>query len=359
MNQAARAAAARLYPGATAAFNARFDQVRANHGTGSANAQAFGAQVGTAAYDARAEDLQYLTNSGGTAPNLDDPYAWHPLPGQPANGLLPEWGHVRPLALPGGWEGTSPYTPDGPEIRNDNLYYKQAIGDIVTKTMTLTDYQKAQATYWADGPRSETPPGHWNLIAQVVSRARGHSLAKDVELFLTLSTGLMDAGIAAWHCKYTYGWGRPITMIRHEYAGTTVRLWDRRPRPGEAWESYVPTPPFPEYTSGHSTFSGAAARVLTSVTGTTGTPAALTVTIPRGAHPRQLTGEPMVTDADAVTRDTTLRWSSYTVMARDAGLSRLLGGIHFTDADVEGRSAGDAAGAAAHSKVRAHLSGNA
>lgn len=192
-----------------------------------------------------------------------------------------------------------------------------------------------------------------------MSRAGGHSLAKDVELFLSLSTGLMDAGIAAWLCKYTYGWGRPITMIRYGYAGTTVRLWDRRPRPGEAWESYVPTPPFPEYTSGHSTFSGAAARVLTSVTGTAGTPAALTVTIPRGAHPRQLTGEPMVTDADAVTRDTTLRWSSYTVMARDAGLSRLLGGIHFTDADVEGRSVGDAAGAAAHSKVRAHLSGNA
>jgi hypothetical protein len=122
----------------------------------------------------------------------------------------------------------------------------------------------------------------------------------------------------------------------------------------------VPTPPFPEYTSGHSTFSGVGARVLARATGTDALPAGLQAVVPKGSHPRQLTPEvPMVTASDPTIMANTLTWASYTAMARDAGLSRLLGGIHFADADAEGRGAGDAIGAAAHSKVQAHLNGNA
>jgi PAP2 superfamily len=357
MSQAALAVAPLVYPNSVAVFEARAAQVRAAHGTGSADAQAFGAAVGRAAYEARAGDLQYANNSGGTAPDPSDPFNWRPLPGQPANGLYPRWGNVRPFALPAGWQSTAPYTPDGPAT-NPGTYYNRQTQDIVLKTQNLTDRQKAMAIYWADGPRSETPPGHWNLIAQTVSRARKHSLDKDVELFLTLSTALLDAGIASWNCKYHYNWTRPTTLIWHQYAGQTVRLWDGRPRPGGQWASYVPTPPFPEYTSGHSTFSGAAARVLGRVTGTDALPAGLQVVVPKGSHPRQLTpGVPMVTASDPTTMNNTLTWASYTAMARDAGLSRLLGGIHFTDADVEGRGAGDAIGTAAHARVRAHLTG--
>lgn len=360
MNQAAVAAGTLLYPNSVAAFEHRFARVRANHGTGSAAAQQFGAAVGRAAYEARAGDLQYANNNGGTPPDLSDPYAWRPLAGQPANGLYPRWGNVRPFGLPAGWQTTAPYTPDGPEIVNPITYYDWQVQDIVVKAQTLTDRQKASAIYWADGPRSETPPGHWNLIAQTVSRAKKHSLDKDVELFLALSTGLLDAGIASWNCKYHYTWARPTTLIWHLYEGKTVKLWDGKARPGTQWASYVPTPPFPEYTSGHSTFSGAAARVLARATGTDALPAGLKAVVPKGSHPRQLTpGTPMVTASDPTTRTNTLTWASYSAMARDAGLSRLLGGIHFTDADAEGRSAGDAVGVAAHRRVQAHLDGDA
>ena len=358
MNQAALAAATLLYPNSVSAFETRAARIRANHGTGSPDAQAFGAAVGRAAYDARVDDLQYANNSGGTPPDLSNPFAWRPLAGQPANGLFPRWRSVRPFGLPDDWQNTAPYTPDGPAIRNATTYYSQQTADIVLKAQNLTNRQKAMAIYWADGPRSETPPGHWNMIAQTVSRARKHTLDKDVELFLTLSAGLLDAGIASWNLKYVYTWTRPTTLIWHQYAGKTVRLWDGKPRSGQQWASYIPTPPFPEYTSGHSTFSGAAARVLRNVTATDALPAGLQVIVPKGSHPRQLTPEvPMVTASDRTTMDTMLSWSSYSAMARDAGLSRLLGGIHFTDADVEGRSSGDAVGAAAYTKVRAHLNG--
>jgi hypothetical protein len=111
MNQAALAAGTLLYPNSVDSFERRVARVRANHGTGSAEAQEFGAAVGRAAYEARAGDLQYANNDGGTPPNVNDPYAWRPLVGQPANGLYPRWGNVRPFGRPAGWQNTAPYTP--------------------------------------------------------------------------------------------------------------------------------------------------------------------------------------------------------------------------------------------------------
>jgi hypothetical protein len=137
-----------------------------------------------------------------------------------------------------------------------------AVGD----TADLDDPSKIKAEYWADGPRSEFPPGHWAVFAQALSRQRRHSLDDDVKLFFTLGNALMDASIAAWAWKYKYDYVRPITGIREHYRGRQVTSWLGPYQgyglvQGERWIPYqelnVVTPPFPEYVSGHSTFSAA------------------------------------------------------------------------------------------------------
>jgi hypothetical protein len=140
-------------------------------------------------------------------------------------------------------------------------------------TLSSSSEHKAIAEYWADGPGSETPPGHWCLHAQHVSARDGHGLDEDARLFFALTAALLDAGIASWDAKRTYDSMRPITAIRFLFSGREVLAWGgpglgpRRIR-GEDRQPYIPTPPFGEYVSGHSTFSAAA--VLAGFTGLTG-----------------------------------------------------------------------------------------
>jgi hypothetical protein len=126
---------------------------------------------------------------------------------------------------------------------------------------------KIKAEYWADGPHSEFPPGHWAIFAQAISRKRGHSLDDDVKLF-----------------KYDYA--RPITGIRELYRGRQVVSWLGPYKgyglvDGGSWIPYqelrVVTPPFPEYVSGHSTFSAAGAQVITTFIGSNNFGASVTV----------------------------------------------------------------------------------
>ena len=141
---------------------------------------------------------------------------------------------------------------------------------------TLTDLTKIKAEYWADGPASETPPGHWLLFAGAVCRARGYSLDQTAKLTFALANAELDASIAAWNSKLRWDYVRPITAVRVRMKGKLVLAWagpykGTRLIKGETWHPYqaatFPTPPFAEYVSGHSTFSGAGAKVLQQFTG--------------------------------------------------------------------------------------------
>ena len=77
----------------------------------------------------------------------------------------------------------------------------------------LDDRRKAIAAYWADGPNTETPPGHWNLLAQWVSRRDGHGLDEDVRMFFVLGNALLDASIAVWDAKRFYDWLRGLRQL--------------------------------------------------------------------------------------------------------------------------------------------------
>ena len=124
------------------------------------------------------------------------------------------------------------------------------VQEVYAVSLTLTAEQKRIAAYWADGAGTVTPPGHWNRIALDLVGAAGWPTLRASLLFSALNTAQADAFIACWDAKYTYWTLRPVTAIR--------RLIDS----ASSWLSYIVTPPFPAYVSGHSTTSGAASTVL-------------------------------------------------------------------------------------------------
>ena len=245
----------------------------------------------------------------------------------------------------------------GPASYGSKEYQEQA-EELVAVSAGLTDKQKMISEYWSDGPNSEQPPGHWALFAQFVSARDHHGLDEDVKMFFALTNAIFDAGIAAWDAKRTYDSVRPVTAIPLLFHGKTIRSWGG---PGEGtiemdgsrWIPYqlptFPTPPFPDYVSGHSTYSAAAARVLTLWTGSDHFDES--ITFPAGSSKI----EPGLTPA----REVALSWQTFTDAANEAGMSRRYGGIHFRGADLAGRLLGRLVAAQAWSRVQSYFNGTA
>lgn len=310
-------------------------------------------------YPAAYADYPAVPQPVNTPDVIHDPNHWQPL--RVANGqggfniqtyLGPHWGLVTPFALTSGRQFRP--TP-GPATTAQSTYLTQAL-QILAYSATLTDTRKAIAEYWKDGPRSETPPGHWSLFAQYVSARDRHRLDDDVFLFFALANAVFDAGIAAWDAKRFYISVRPITAIHYLFAGHSVIAWagpcqGTRRIAGQDWLPYQPgtivTPPFPEYVSGHSTFSAAAATILTRFTGSDRFGSSITIP----AHSSEV--EPGCSPA----HDVTLSWETYSAAAEQAGLSRRYGGIHFQQGDLDGRRLGRLVGETVWQKAQVYLHG--
>ena len=281
---------------------------------------------------------------------LTDPNRWQPLlqaNGEPQRFLAPHWRHVTPFAL----ASPSQFRPPAPPEFGTAQYLAEAVG-VVYRSATLTDYTKAIAIYWADGPSTETPPGHWMLFAQAISARDRHSLDDAVKLFFALSNAVLDASIAAWDCKVAFDYVRPVSAIRNLFAGRTIPSWagpgrGTGPIDGTAWQSYIPTPPFAEYVSGHSTFSAASAAVLSEFT--VSDRMRLRATVRAGSSP--------VEPGTVPATDITLRWSTFSEAADQAGLSRRLGGIHFRSGDLAGREMGHRIGKQAWAQATRYFNG--
>jgi hypothetical protein len=189
----------------------------------------------------------------------------------------------------------------------------KAVGvlDSPVRTADQTEF----AHFWADVPgNSATPPGHINEIAAHVALVEDLSLAENARLFALLNIGLADAAINCWKAKYVYNFWRPVTAI------TDPRAHDINPGttsdPG--WVPQWQSPPFPTYTSGHSTFSGTGAAILTSLF---------------GPDYRFTLGSD---DMPGVARS----FDSFQEAAEEAADSRLYGGIHFRFDNEAGLIAG-------------------
>jgi len=287
-----------------------------------------------------------------TPDQIIDPNRWQPLVnpnGTVQKFLAPHWGLVVPFAL----AEASQFRPEQPPLFPFGIYRKDA-NQILKISAGLTDQEKSIATYWADGPATETPPGHWNLFAQFVSERDGHTLDQDVKMFFALGNALMDSSIAVWECKRFYDYVRPITAIHYLYAGKPVRAWagpylGTQLIPGETFKTYIGTPPFAEYVSGHSTFSSASAEILKAVAGSDAFGAS--VTIAAGSSPV----EPGAVPA----QDVTLAWATFSDAADQAGMSRRFGGIHFEHGDLNGRALGRQIGALVWQKAGTYFDGTA
>ena len=297
--------------------------------------------------------------SANTASQLNDATRWQPLQVPDGKGgftiqkfLVPHWGGLIPFALASGDQFRPKVTLPVP---GSVEYAAQAL-EAISYSGLLTDHQKMVAEYWADGPSSETPPGHWCLLAQEVSRRDGHSLDDDVKMYLALSNALLDSSIAAWDAKRAYDSIRPISAIHYLYTGKTIKSWGGPlvgpvRMDGVTWQPYQAltfvTPPFPEYLSGHSTFSAASAEVLKNFTGSD--LFGFSLTFRSGGS---LFEPGLVPAADVV-----LSWSTFTEAADEAGLSRRYGGIHFPQGDLDGRSLGRKVGAAVWTKAQWYIQG--
>jgi membrane-associated phospholipid phosphatase len=311
----------------------------------------------------------YADTSGyvpvNTPDQIIDPTRWQPLRVPNGNGgfvvqkyLTPHWGTVTPFALTSG----SQFRPSGPVRDATSSAYKSQADQILQYSANLNDQTKTIADYWANGPHTETPPGHWDVfaqfyIAQFLSLKYKHDLNHDVKMFFALSNALFDAGIACWECKRAYDYVRPITAVHYLYPyPNKVTAWAGYGKGtqsiyGRDWmpfqEPTIVTPPFPEYVSGHSTFSAAGAYILRQVTG-------FDLFIDSYlAEPGSSHIEPGITPMLAVV----LYWPTLSSAADEAGLSRRYGGIHFQQGDLGGRTLGQQVAANGWSKAQSYFNG--
>lgn len=275
-----------------------------------------------------------------TVDQLNDPSRWQPLRVADGKGgfvvqkfATPQWYRVKPFAL----RSADQFRPKAPATVEQSDYVRQA-EDIMRMTAHLDDREKCIVEYWADGPKSEFPPGHWLLIAQFISDRDQHTIDQDAKMFFAVSNAVFDAGIAAWDAKRIYDSVRPVTAIQFVYKDSVIPYYDGTTINGRDWMPFQPltvvTPPFAEYVSGHSTFSRAAAEVLQRFTGSSYL--GFSATIAAGSSKVQ----PGVVPAAPVT----LSWDTFKDAADQAGLSRRYGGIHFRDGDIEGRKLGQKVG---------------
>jgi len=311
--------------------------------------------------------------------------------------LTPHWGQVAPFALTSG-DQVRPPAPepflmvDGTvdlgtrtitlsdssvlEITPDligtviNPAFIAQTQEVIDMSAALTDEQKLIAEFWEDATGTAFPPGTFLTFGQYVSARDNHTTDQDAKMFFALSNAVFDAGIATWEAKTYYDYARPVRVVRE--LGKLGLIGDRDSSTGEhmirAWTpdggnrlvpatdfltyqtpQQDPSPPFSEYTSGHSAFSAAGATVLRLFTGSDEFGGAVTF------QPGSSRFEPLLTPSSSVG----LSWDTFTVAAEEAGISRLYGGIHFSDGNIRGTELGKQVGELVWQKAQSYITGTA
>jgi hypothetical protein len=236
---------------------------------------------------------------------------WVPTPPGFMPALQPYWGRNRCMALDTAL-ACDPGPPPPFSTEQDSAFFAEAL-EVYETVNALTPEQRAIALFWADDPgQTATPPGHSVSILGQVLRAQERSLADAAVAYVRLGVAVCDAFIACWRVKYIHNLIRPISYIRSHI--------------DPAWGDPLPvtTPPFPEYTSGHSVQSAAAAEVLAATF-----------------------GEVAFTDHTHDGRGLAPRsFGSFAGFAQEAAISRLYGGIHYRSAIDRGLEQGRCIGAA-------------
>jgi hypothetical protein len=328
-----------LFPAQKAMFDAEYQASLAGipNNKPTADGIAWGQTVANAVLAWRSgDDLRttiptYVPAPPGGTPGV---YELTPQAGLEAKGtvplpaLTPQWGQVAPWAMTSAAQflpptppvvGSAEYAADFNEVKTLGDSARYTPYALSHDPQIKNDYELAH--FWADVPgHSVTPPGHWDEIAEHVSLQEHLNLEQNAHLFALVNIGLADAAINCWGCKYVYNYWRPITAIRDPRASTINPINTSDP----TWTPLWNTPNFPSYTSGHSTFSGAASTILASIFGPNTHFTIGSDDMP-GTSPRSFT--------------------SFAQAADEAGESRVVGGIHFQFDNTAGLQAGREIGA--------------
>ena len=241
---------------------------------------------------------------------------WIPTAPDYADGLEPHWEKMLPMALASADQVKAAPYPAYSEDKN-SPFYKEMM-EVYEISRTMTEEQMDITLFWDDNPfiskhkghvmfqdKKMTPGGHWMAITNKACRDKGADFAESARAYAYTSIALYDAFISCWFEKYRSVRLRPQTAIQH--------LLD------EQWISYLQTPPFPEYTSGHSTISAAAAEMLTSLFG----------------------DNHAFTDSSELEYNLPVRsFTSFRQAALEASMSRVYGGIHFRSGCENGNEQG-------------------
>jgi len=238
--------------------------------------------------------------------------AWVPTPPRFARPLLPNWGSNRPF-MRSALQSCVPPGPPKYDEKPGSAFYREA-EEVWRTSVKATEEQRRIALYWADDPgKTPTPAGHWAWILTDLLRDRKATLATAAEHYARMNLAMSDAFIACWKTKFEVNLIRPVTVIQLLFDSNWV-------------PPLMETPPFPEYTSGHSVQSGAAAAVLEGLYGAD-TPFEDRTHNDRGWGPK--------------------RFKSFRAAADEAAMSRLFAGIHFRSAIEHGVAQGRCIGAQA------------
>ncbi len=223
--------------------------------------------------------------------------------------LLPAWGGCRPFAIPAAADLDAPPHPAFSDAPGSE-FHTFAL-EVSETGRTLTDEQKLIARFWSDDPMlTPTPAGHWISIVMQIANRDTMPVERIAATLAKMGVAQADAFICCWSTKFKFNLLRPVTYIKRHI--------------DKAWEPLLITPPFPEYTSGHSSQSGAASVVLTSIFG-------------------ENFG---FDDATHVDEGLPVRsFASFAAAAEEAAASRLYGGIHFRFGNEAGLAQGRAVGA--------------
>ncbi len=233
--------------------------------------------------------------------------AWVPTPPAFAPALQPYWGSVRPFVASSVDQAVA-VPPYAYSTDPSSIMYQQAM-EVAEVVAAAEPEHVAIALFWADDPGATfTPPGHAVAIAKQVIDKEGEDLGKAAYVYAKLGLSLHDAFVTCWHNKYIYNLVRPVTYIIDHIDPTFTTI--------------VGTPPFPEYTSGHSSNMGAFSTVMESIYGKH---YIFTDDSHAGVHPART-------------------FNSFKEASNEAAISRIYGGIHCRQACVQGVILGEICG---------------
>jgi membrane-associated phospholipid phosphatase len=312
LNSAAYTAATNLFPSRTAAFRKVYQSILSEIPASDRRARSirFGSAVADSWIAWRAAD-----GSSGTRVYVPstEPGAWRRTPPFNRPPEMQNWSRVTPFAL----SSADQFRPGGPPALSSSEYAEelnrvQQIGGVNSAVRTAE--QTEIAHFWSDFSYTVTPPGHWNQVAQSIAANKHFSLAERVRLFAVLNITLADVGIACWDSKYAFNFWRPVTAIR-----AADRDSNANTNADTSWMPLLNTPAFPEFVSGHSAFSAAAAVVLTHFN--SGDSVSFSV----------------VSDS---LPDKSRSFGSFWGCAEEVSQSRLYGGIHFPSSLAGGLTLG-------------------